>query len=76
MGMYDGIKVVSLRDEPWEQAEKLIRAAYQNNHHTIIIDDAFMMTKEQYEDEDVFTVTVSSEEEAVTCAWDNWWSIE
>jgi hypothetical protein len=69
---YDGHQAISLRDEPWGDAEPKIREAYASGYHSFIIDDSFIMMKESTEE----TEYVSSVEEMVRLAQEGWWGIE
>lgn len=39
----DTIQCVSFRDQPWAEAEPLIRAAWDAGYRTVVVDDAFEM---------------------------------
>jgi hypothetical protein len=40
---WNGLSCVSLRDEPWEEAQETIRKAFKAGYRFVVIDDSFML---------------------------------
>lgn len=68
--------MISLRDEPWEEAQGIIINAFNDGYRFIVIDDSFMMFKTPPQNTDEGLFKVESEDEALKIALNHWWGIE